>query len=51
MKSIYAIYNAKGDRMYQYGQTSFETMSARLAGAKEKYPDAGMRLKRICINK
>jgi hypothetical protein len=48
--SIYAIYNSNGDRMYQYGQSTFATMTARLTLAKEKYPTAGMHLKRIAIN-
>lgn len=38
--SIYAIYNGKGERMYQYGQASFADMTSRLIKAKERYPEA-----------
>lgn len=45
----YAIYNKKGERMYQYPATPYyeEAVNRYLLPAKDIYPEAGMHLQVI----
>lgn len=47
-QTFWAIYNKKGERMYQYGFFRYaDHAQGALVNACEKYPDAGLHLRQI----
>jgi hypothetical protein len=49
---MYAVYNKKGERMYQYGASEdYLEMFSKSLWAKDVYPEAGMHVEQVKVNR